>query len=89
MPVKLKNQQGDQIMLYRQLILGLAAVLIVISNVFADGVMEEVVVTAQKKEENIQEVPISITKMTGDRVTARFAGGEDALALAQAIADIF
>ena len=84
MPVKLKNQQGDQIMLYRQLILGLAAVLIVISNVFADGVMEEVVVTAQKKEENIQEVPISITKMTGDRVTARFAGGEDALALAQA-----
>jgi iron complex outermembrane receptor protein len=46
--------------------------------------MEEVVVTAQKKEENIQEVPISITKMTGDRVTARFAGGEDILALAQA-----
>ena len=42
------------------------------------------VVTAQKKEENIQEVPISITKMTGDRVTARFAGGEDILALAQA-----
>ena len=71
-------------MSYRQLILGLTATLILSSNLFADGVMEEVVVTAQKKEENIQEVPISITKMTGDRVTARFAGGEDILALAQA-----
>ena len=71
-------------MSYRQLILGLTAALMVSSNLFADSVMEEVVVTAQKKEENIQEVPISITKMTGDRVTARFAGGEDILALAQA-----
>ncbi len=71
-------------MSYRQLILGLVAALMVSSNLFADSVMEEVVVTAQKKEENIQEVPISITKMTGDRVTARFAGGEDILALAQA-----
>ena len=71
-------------MSYRQLILGLSAALILSSNLFADSVMEEVVVTAQKKEENIQEVPISITKMTGDRVTARFAGGEDILALAQA-----
>ena len=71
-------------MSYRQLILGLIAALMVSSNLFADSVMEEVVVTAQKKEENIQEVPISITKMTGDRVTARFAGGEDILALAQA-----
>ena len=71
-------------MSYRQLILGLTAALMVSSNLFAESVMEEVVVTAQKKEENIQEVPISITKMTGDRVTARFAGGEDILALAQA-----
>ena len=71
-------------MSYRHLILGLTAALMVSSNLFADSVMEEVVVTAQKKEENIQEVPISITKMTGDRVTARFAGGEDILALAQA-----
>ncbi len=71
-------------MSYRQLILGLTAALMVSSNLFADSVMEEVVVTAQKKEENIQEVPISITKMTGDRVTARFAGCEDILALAQA-----
>ena len=65
-------------------ILGTIVVLTASASLFADSVMEEVVVTAQKKEENIQEVPISITKMTGDRVTARFAGGEDILALAQA-----
>jgi len=70
-------------MSYRQ-ILGTIVALTVSASLFADSVMEEVVVTAQKKEENIQEVPISITKMTGDRVTARFAGGEDILALAQA-----
>ena len=70
-------------MSFRQ-ILGTIVVLTASASLFADSVMEEVVVTAQKKEENIQEVPISITKMTGDRVTARFAGGEDILALAQA-----
>ena len=65
-------------------ILGTIVALTASASLFADSVMEEVVVTAQKKEENIQEVPISITKMKGDRVTARFAGGEDILALAQA-----
>ena len=65
-------------------ILGTIVALTASASLFADSMMEEVVVTAQKKEENIQEVPISITKMTGDRVTARFAGGEDILALAQA-----
>ncbi|MGI9205603.1 MAG: TonB-dependent receptor [Woeseiaceae bacterium] len=46
--------------------------------------LEEIIVTATKREENIQEVPISITNMSGDRLTARFAAGEDILALASA-----
>ena len=53
-------------------------------SVQAQRVLEEIVVTAQKREENIQEVPISITSMSGDRLTARFSGGEDILALAGA-----
>lgn len=32
----------------------------------ADDMIEEIVVTAEKREENIQSVPISITAMTGD-----------------------
>jgi len=50
----------------------------------AEGEVEEIIVTAQKREQNIQEVPISITKMTGDRLEARFRGGADILALASA-----
>ncbi len=52
--------------------------------VYAQAALEEIVVTAQKREENIQDVPISITNMTGDRLVARFTGGEDILALAGA-----
>ncbi|MCP4046948.1 MAG: TonB-dependent receptor, partial [Gammaproteobacteria bacterium] len=50
----------------------------------AQEVLEEIIVTAQKREQDIQEVPISISKLTGDRLNARFAGGEDILALASA-----
>ena len=40
-------------MLYRRLILGICGLFLICSHLFADSVMEEVVVTAQKKEENI------------------------------------
>jgi len=53
-------------------------------SVQAQAVLEEIIVTATKREENIQEVPISITNMAGDRLTSRFTGGEDILALAGA-----
>lgn len=53
-------------------------------SVYAQGALEEIVVTAQRREENIQDVPISITNMSGDRLIARFTGGEDVLALAGA-----
>jgi iron complex outermembrane receptor protein len=33
-------------------------------------VLEEITVTAQKRDENIQEIPISITAMTGDQIDA-------------------
>ena len=50
----------------------------------AQSVLEEIIVTAQKRDENIQDVPISIAIMSGDRLNARFSGGEDILALASA-----
>ena len=42
-----------------------AAVLIAQAGI-ADTVMEEVIVTAQKRAVSIQEVPISITAFSGD-----------------------
>ena len=51
--------------------------------------LEEVLVTAQRRDENILEVPISITNMAGDRLNARFASGEDILALASAAPGLY
>ena len=36
----------------------------------AQGVLEEVVVTAQKREQNLQEVPISVTAFSGEQMDA-------------------
>ena len=51
----------------------------------AQGVLEEIVVTAQKREENIQDVPISITRMSGQWLESKFAGGGDVLELASTV----
>ena len=51
----------------------------------AQTVLEEIVVTAQKREQNIQDVPISITRMSGQWLESKFAGGEDVLALASTV----
>ena len=44
--------------------------------------IDEVIVTAQKREENIQDVPISITAITAQEVNAILEGGGDILSLA-------
>lgn len=36
----------------------------------ADEYMEEIIVTAQKREQNLQETPISVTAFTGDVIEA-------------------
>jgi iron complex outermembrane recepter protein len=39
--------------------------------------LEEIVVTAQRREENLQDVPISVTAVSGDKLAAIGAGGAD------------
>ena len=36
--------------------------------------IEEVIVTAQRREESLQETPVSVTALTGDDLTKRMAG---------------
>ena len=48
----------------------LAVGLVGAPSVSFSQVLEEVIVTAQKREESIQDVPISISAMTGDQVNA-------------------
>lgn len=43
--------------------------------------LEEVVVTAQKREQSLQDVPISVATLSGERMDAIFSDGSDILAL--------
>ena len=43
----------------------------------SDFVLEEIVVTAQKREQSLQDVPISISALSGDKINTFAAGGED------------
>ena len=50
-------------------ILALAVILPVVPQAFAqEGVLEEITVTAQRREQNLQEVPIAVTAFTGDEL---------------------
>jgi iron complex outermembrane recepter protein len=46
-----------------------------------DGELAEIVVTAQRRSENLQDVPLSVTAISGDKLDAIGAGGQDVRAL--------
>jgi iron complex outermembrane receptor protein len=46
-----------------------------------DTQVGEVVVTAQKRSENLQDVPVSVAAIAGERLQSAFASGEDILTL--------
>lgn len=56
----------------------------------ADGeVLEEIIVTATKRAENIQDVPMAITAMTGDKLDVTFSGGADIRALSARMPSVY
>ena len=61
------------------------------SNALAQGsaILEEIIVTATKREENLQDVPISVATMSGERLNSLFTGGEDILALANRVPGLY
>ncbi|GAA0852636.1 TonB-dependent receptor [Aliiglaciecola litoralis] len=54
-----------------------------------DRGLEQITVTAQKRTQSIQEVPISIATLSGERFESMFAGGEDILALAVRVPGLY
>lgn len=48
-----------------------------VASTYAEGVLEEVIVTAQKRAQNIQDVPISITALSGEAMDSIRSGGKD------------
>lgn len=51
--------------------------------------LEEIVVTAQKREESLQDVPISVATMQGEALNALFTGSEDILALSGRVPGLY
>lgn len=78
----------------RRSISGLAA--LAVTGLFAapaaaqiEGVLEEIIVTAQKREESLQEVPISVATTSGVGLNALFSGSEDILALSGRVPGLY
>lgn len=53
------------------------------------GVLEEITVTAQKREESLREVPISVATLSGDRYDVLFSGSDDILALSARVPGLY
>jgi len=54
-----------------------------------EGILEEIVVTATKREESLQEVPISVATLSGEAYNALFSGSEDILALSGRVPGLY
>ncbi|WP_442800507.1 TonB-dependent receptor [Sphingomonas sp. EC-HK361] len=54
-----------------------------------DGTLDEIVVTAERRSENIQKVPLSVTAVKGDDLRAFQGGGEDILSLAGRVPGLY
>lgn len=55
----------------------------------SERALESITVTAQKRTQSIQEVPISIATLNGEQFENMFAGGEDILALAVRVPGLY
>ncbi len=67
--------------MFRTTVKGLCASILLVAvtapSAYAQGVLEEIVVTAQKRSENVQDIPISISVMSQERLDTARAGGKD------------
>ncbi len=59
------------------------------ANAQIEGILEEIVVTATKREESLQDVPISVATMQGDKLNVLFTGSEDVLALSGRVPGLY
>ena len=63
-------------------VLGLSGLLAVPANAQIEGVLEEIIVTAQKREQSLEDVPASVSTISGDTVRDYLGSAENIRALA-------
>ncbi|MCA3716097.1 TonB-dependent receptor [Phenylobacterium sp.] len=54
-----------------------------------EATVGEVVVTAQKRSENLQDVPLSVASVSGERLQSLFAAGDDILTLSSRVPALY
>jgi len=69
--------------------LAVAGFFVAPANAQMTGILEEIIVTAQKREESLQDVPISVHTMQGESLNALFSGSEDILALSGRVPGLY
>jgi len=69
--------------------LAVAGFFVAPANAQMEGILEEIIVTAQKREESLQDVPISVHSMQGESLNALFSGSEDILALSGRVPGLY
>ena len=84
-----KKHSPMRIALAGTVTLALAAGLAAPAAAQMEGVLEEIVVTAQKREEALQDVPISVATTQGEKLNAMFSGSEDVLALSGRVPGLY
>ncbi len=71
---------------FAALMLGMSAAT---SALAQEATVEEITVTAQKRSENLQDIPFSVAAVDGEALQAMTAGGEDILVLASRIPALY
>jgi iron complex outermembrane receptor protein len=71
------------------LALAISTALASAANLASAQVLEEVIVTAQKREQSALDVPISIATISGEAFTALFEGGADIRALSTRVPGLY
>jgi iron complex outermembrane receptor protein len=60
------------------------------TSALAQGIeIEEIIVTAQRREQAIEDVPMSVSTLSGERMTSMFEAGETVLAMANRIPALY
>jgi iron complex outermembrane receptor protein len=84
-----KNSSSIDLALKGAAALALAGFLAAPAVAQMEGVLEEIVVTAQKREEALQDVPISVATTQGENLNAMFSGSDDVLALSGRVPGLY
>jgi len=84
-----KKHSFFQLALNGAVALALTSVAAVPAMAQMEGVLEEIVVTAQKREESLQDVPISVATTQGEALNAIFSGSDDILGLSGRVPGLY